>query len=96
MNLSINHEGLLICKKIYKWAQEQIESMRGEFANTVKQKIDIFPQIDLFKIHHFDNKAKSTSLKMLEFNMKSHNIEDLPFPVGHALTEAEMDVLDCV
>ena len=25
--------------------------------------------------------------------MKSHNIEDLPFPVGHALTEAEMDVL---
>ena len=33
--------GLLICKKIYKWAQEQIESMRGEFANTVKQKIDI-------------------------------------------------------
>ena len=33
--------GLLICKKIYKWAQEQIESMRGEFANTVKQKIGL-------------------------------------------------------
>lgn len=85
--------GLLICKKIYKWAQEQIESMRGEFANTVKTEDRIIPQIDLFKIHHFDNKAKSTSLKMLEFNMKSHNIEDLPFPVGHALTEVEMDVL---
>lgn len=85
--------GLLICKKIYKWAQEQIESMRGEFANTVKTEDRIIPQIDLFKIHHFDNKAKSTSLKMLEFNMKSHNIEDLPFPVGHMLTEAEMDVL---
>ena len=85
--------GLLVCKKIYKWAQEQIESMRGEFANTVKTEDRYIPQIDLFKIHHFDNKAKSTSLKMLEFNMKSHNIEDLPFPVGHALTEAEMDVL---
>lgn len=85
--------GLLICKKIYKWAQEQIESMRGEFANTVKTEDRYIPQIDLFKIHHFDNKAKSTSLKMLEFNMKSHNIEDLPFPVGHILTEAEMDVL---
>lgn len=85
--------GLLLAKKIYKWAQEQIESMRGEFANTVKTEDRIIPQIDLFKIHHFDNKAKSTSLKMLEFNMKSHNIEDLPFPVGHALTEAEMDVL---
>ena len=85
--------GLLVCKKIYKWVQEQIESMRGEFANTVKTEDRYIPQIDLFKIHHFDNKAKSTSLKMLEFNMKSHNIEDLPFPVGHALTEAEMDVL---
>lgn len=85
--------GLLIAKKIYKWAQEQIESMRGEFANTVKTEDRYIPQIDLFKIHHFDNKAKSTSLKMLEFNMKSHNIEDLPFPVGHILTEQEMDIL---
>ena len=85
--------GLLIAKKIYKWAQEQIESMRGEFANTVKTEDRYIPQIDLFKIHHFDNKAKSTSLKMLEFNMKSHNIEDLPFPVGHTLTEQEMDTL---
>lgn len=85
--------GLMIAKKIYKWAQEQIESMRGEFANTVKTEDRYIPQIDLFKIHHFDNKAKSTSLKMLEFNMKSHNIEDLPFPVGHILTEQEMDVL---
>jgi len=79
--------------QIYKFAQEQIESMKGEFASTVPVEEHYVKQIDLFKIHHFDNKAKSTSLKMLEFNMKSHNIEDLPFPVGHALTEAEMDVL---
>ncbi len=43
-------------------------------------------QIDLYKIHHFDNNARRTSLKVLEFNMRSHNIEDLPFtpaqPVG--------------
>jgi hypothetical protein len=43
------------------------------------------PQIDLFKIHHFDNKAKSTSLKMLEFNMRMESIEELPFPVGQKL-----------
>jgi hypothetical protein len=39
-------------------------------------------QIDLFKIHHFDNKARSTSLKALEFNMRLKNVSDLPFPPG--------------
>jgi hypothetical protein len=46
-------------------------------------------QVDLFKIHHFDNKARATSLKVLEFNMRSDNIEDLPFKVGTELTEAK-------
>jgi hypothetical protein len=50
-------------------------------------------QIDLFKIHHFDNKARSTSLKMLEFNMRSDTIEDLPFKVGTTLTREQVEVL---
>lgn len=85
--------GTPIASRIYKWAQDQIESMRGEFGNTVRLKDVHIPQIDLFKIHHFDNKAKSTSLKMIEFNMKSHNIEDLPFAVGTKLTDDEIDTL---
>ena len=48
------------------------------------------PQIDLFKIHHFDNKARATSLKALEFNMRSDSIEDLPFPPGTVLTEEQI------
>jgi hypothetical protein len=50
-------------------------------------------QIDLFKIHHFDNKARSTSLKVLEFNMRSDSIQDLPFPVGTNLTAEQVAVL---
>lgn len=50
-------------------------------------------QIDLFKIHHFDNKARSTSLKALEFNMRADNIEDLPFKVGTVLTVDQVDTL---
>jgi len=50
-------------------------------------------QIDLYKIHHFDNKARATSLKVLEFNMRSDNIEDLPFPVGTTLTQEQIEVL---
>lgn len=53
----------------------------------------IIPQVDLYLIHHFDNRARSTSLKMLEFNMRSPEIEDLPFPPGTVLTYEQMDEL---
>lgn len=86
--------GETIAKRVYKFAQEQIESFKGDgFGHTVKTDEHYFKQLDLFKIHHFDNKAKSTSLKMLEFNMRENNIEDLPFPVGKELTSEEIDVL---
>lgn len=86
--------GATIAKRVYKFAQEQIESFKGDgFGNTVKVDEQYFKQLDLYKIHHFDNKAKSTSLKMLEFNMRENNIEDLPFPVGKELTSEEIDEL---
>lgn len=86
--------GATIAKRVYKFAQEQIESFKGDgFGNTVKTDEQYFKQLDLFKIHHFDNKAKSTSLKMLEFNMRENNIEDLPFPVGMELNSEQIDVL---
>lgn len=84
----------LSAREIYNMAQAQINSFRGSgFGNTVKTEEERIRQVDLYKIHHFDNKAKSTSLKMLEFNMRSENIEDLPFEVGKILTNDEIDVL---
>ncbi len=78
---------------VYNIAMDQIQTARDGFAKIVKSEDEIIPQIDLFKINHFDNKARMTSLKMLEFNMLSDNIEDLPFPVGKYLTHSEIDVL---
>lgn len=86
-------KGETIARRVYKFAQDQIESMKGDFANTVKVDERYVKQIDLFKIHHFDNKAKMTSLKMLEFNMREDNIDDLPFPVGTELNSAQIAVL---
>ena len=84
----------LSAKQVYSWTCEIIESSKGgRWGTTVKEADVMIPQIDLFKIHHFDNPAKATSLKMLEFNMRSENVEDLPFPVGKVLTFDEMDVL---
>jgi hypothetical protein len=86
-------KGETIARRVYRFAQEQIESMKGDFANTVKADERYCKQIDLFKIHHFDNKARMTSLKMLEFNMREHNVEDLPFPVGMELNNDQADIL---
>jgi len=79
--------------EVYNIAMAQIQTARDGFAKVIKSEDEIIPQIDLFKINHFDNKARATSLKMLEFNMLSDNIEDLPFPVGKYLTHSEIDVL---
>lgn len=77
---------------IYNYAMEVISS-DNMWAYNVKPKDMFIEQVDLYKIHHFDNKARATSLKMIEYNSRSDNIEDLPFPVGKILTYEEMDVL---
>jgi hypothetical protein len=51
------------------------------------------PQIDLYLIHHFNNRAKSTSLKKLQFNMRARNVMDCPIPFGVHLNYEEMDVV---
>ena len=92
--LGDNYRFMIDPANIYQLVQKQIKSFSGNgFGNTIKSDDERIKQVDLFKIHHFDNKAKSTSLKMLEFNMRSDNIEDLPFPVGKVLTDDEIDVL---
>lgn len=89
-----NQDCVYDVKNIYDLAQKQIASFKGEgFGNTIRDKDVLIEQIDLFRVHHFNNKAKSTSLKMLEFNMRSENIEDLPFEVDTSLTDEEKDVL---
>ena len=41
----------------------------------------IIPQIDMLKVCHFDNANKRTSLKALQFAMRSESVEDLPFDI---------------
>jgi hypothetical protein len=83
-------------KTLYQKAMAIINSQDedgGRWMHQVKPSDQFVQQIDLFKIHHFDNKARATSLKMLEFNMRSDTIEDLPFPVGTVLSREQIEVL---
>jgi len=80
---------------LYQKAMQIINSQDGDdrWMHSVKPSDVLVPQIDLYKIHHFDNKARSTSLKMLEFNMRAESIQDLPFKVGTELTQDQLPVL---
>lgn len=77
---------------VFKLAQKQIDSFKdGQFGNTVKYEDQYIKQIDLFKVHHFDNKARMTSLKMIEFNMRMENLVDLPYDTQSELSKQMID-----
>lgn len=78
---------------LYNKAMAIIHSARDDWSHVVWANDQIIPQIDLYKIHHFDNVARATSLKMLEFNMRSSSIQDLPYEPGSTLTHDQMDHL---
>jgi hypothetical protein len=81
-------------RAIYDFAMDLIETAKeNRFANTIPEHKHFIKQMDLFKIQHYDNAAKATSLKLLEFNMRSNVIEDLPFDVGIVLDDKQKDVL---
>ena len=79
---------------LYAKAQAIIASQElNRFQHQVYPSDRVVEQIDLFKIHHFDNFARSTSLKLLEFNMRFDSVKDLPFPVGSTLTRDQVVML---
>ncbi|MCU7895087.1 MAG: hypothetical protein KZQ62_09170 [Candidatus Thiodiazotropha sp. (ex Lucinoma aequizonata)] len=78
--------------EIFTKASDIIDS-KNIFENTVPHTREVVQQIDLFRIHHFNNRAKSTSLKAMEFNMRSYNIRELPFPPGTTLSKNDVEIV---
>lgn len=64
-----------ISKLIYEKAQKVISQ---EYSSVKEEEVLIF-QLDLFRIWHYDNKAKLTSLKKLEISMSFNNVMDMPY-----------------
>jgi DNA polymerase elongation subunit (family B) len=76
---------------IYQKVQAMFDAQdEDKWAHQVYAGDRYINQIDLFKIHHFDNNARSTSLKALEFNMRSKTIQDLPFKPGTILDQDQI------
>lgn len=67
-----------IAEKLYTYAQDIISRKdRGEFLEFAPYKLSI-RQIDLFKMNHWDNRAKSSSLKWVQYAMDWDNVEEMP------------------
>jgi hypothetical protein len=83
-----------IVDEIYGVAQETIElSNSGEFSKYPEWKLSI-DQIDVFKINHWDNRAKRTSLKWAQFSTDWPNLQDMPIHhTTKVTTEEEIDMI---
>jgi hypothetical protein len=79
---------------IYNYAQTVIEkSNKGDFAEFAPYKLKI-KQIDLFKLNHWDNKAKMSGLKWIQYSMDWENVEEMPHRHDQPVTDS--DTLDAV
>jgi hypothetical protein len=91
-NKLVQLDGDKIAKLIYKKAQSFI----SQEYSAVKEEEVIIPQLDLFRIWHYDNKARMTGLKKLEIAMNFPNVQDMPYSHEHKVkTEKEVqEILD--
>lgn len=82
---ALKHEGKLrnmkgeeVAAKLYQYAQTVISKKdRGEFLDYPPFKLSI-RQIDLFRLNHWDNRAKMSSLKWIQYAMDWENVEEMP------------------
>lgn len=81
-----------VARETYKIAQE---IMTSEYSS-IKENEVIIPQLDLFRIWHYDNKAKMTSLKKLEIALEFENVQDMPYAHNEEITNIEqvVEILD--
>jgi hypothetical protein len=82
-----------IAKLVYRYVQRHIDDLKyGLRPKFTEDDFSIAP-IDVFKIHHFDNEAKMTSLKWCEF-MMNMQVEEMPIEHWRKnLTDEEMDTV---
>lgn len=81
----------LIIDNIYQKAQDTIQAGNSNGFNSalISEKKWKIPQLDLFKLWHFDNKARMTSLKSLEIAMNYPNVMDMP--IHHSTKDISLE-----
>lgn len=76
--------------QFYSVSQAIIRST-DRFGVSVRPSDRYIKQIDLYKIHHFDNQAKQTSLKALQVNMRSENVLESELPFDQPISPEDIE-----
>jgi len=83
-----------IAEYIYAKAQYVIHTQNaGEFLEFRPSEYQIH-QVDVYKLNHWDNPAKRSSLKWIQYSMDWENIQDMPLP--HYIEVRTMDQIDMI
>lgn len=86
---------LEICAMIAQKGSDVIDDGKYDIAPRIRLEWLSFNIIDLFKVHHLDNKQNRASLKWLEIMMDIPNVAEMP--IHHSrdnLTEVECEMID--
>jgi hypothetical protein len=90
----IHNKGEVIAKWIYGKAQNVISRQNaGEFLEFSPRDLQI-NQVDVFKLNHWDNNAKRSSLKWIQYTMDWPNIIDMP--IHHTETIAAEQIPEII
>ena len=86
--------GSVAAYEIYLYAQETIgKSNRHEFLDLPEWHM-VIGQIDVFKLNHWDNPAKRSSLKWIQFSMDWENLLDMPIHHETRIeTQKQLDII---
>ena len=99
-NIIKDHENLLlmngegVAEEIYGYAQEAIRRSSNKEFQTFPEWHMTIKQIDVFKLNHWDNMAKLSSLKWIQYSMDWDNIIDMP--IEHTTNINNQEQLDLI
>lgn len=92
--ICMNYHAGITVNDVFHHSNRIINASKDEkFRMMIWDRDRLARQIDLYKICHFDNKARSTGLKILEFNMRAGHIQELPYKPGTPLNSRQIDKL---
>jgi hypothetical protein len=80
----------ITAEEIYEFSQSTIEDKKDPWDVPYSEWKLTYKQVDLYKLNHFDNKSRRTSLKWLEFTLRHPKMADLPFHHTESISKSRI------
>jgi len=77
-----------------RWIYDRAQNIISQEFSSVREDDVLIPQLDLFLVQHYNNKARITSLKKLQIAMNSDNVMDMP--IHHTTEIATQEEIDLI